>query len=320
MFPPPSIVNRKTFAIVAGKAEQDLCGFFLECIEPEFVDEIKSDARLQSFKAWNRKCTEVHGTIKNKYAGKFPNWTNGLKFLDDLLSWLDARKARNRKKGKDTPVWPWKRGATRREIEDPDIHFLLNLFKSTFLDGLCTPRRPSVEQEDLDSIIDEKLTDIWLLKYFIRYVSIRGIPRNTSPWVVHFKGVRREDHPKLVAEVNFLSWLLVDQNNKTLYILYNKDEITSGARNKYEVNTRLETTFLHELGHAVNHMPWYENVPPDYYEYGQSRFGCSDWIGVPAWHEFEAWAYSFAVRGCVKSTRSWIKRLVEEKDDEWLNP
>jgi hypothetical protein len=322
MFTPPSIVSRNTFATVAKKAEQDLCNFLLECIklEPKLVDYMNRDARLLSFRAWDRKCTKVRGTIKNKYDSKFPNWTNGLKFLDDLLSWLDARKARNREKGKDTPVWPWKRGDNKREIKDPDIRSLLNLFKNTFLDGLCMPRRPSVEQKDLDSVIDEKLTDIWLLMHFIRYVSIRGIPIPTNPWEIHFKKVRRKDHPELVAASNFLSWLLVDKNNKTLYILYSEDEINSEAHNKHEVNTRLEITFLHELGHAINHMDWYENVQPDYYQMGHSKYGLSDWIGVPAWHEFGAWAYAFAVRGCVKSTRSWIKRLVEEMDNEWLNP
>ncbi len=275
----------------------------------------------------------MHNRIKELYDPAFPGYTDGLRFLEELLDWLEIRKSKTEQ--------PWERGEFRHEIKDEDIIELLNVFKSTLLDGLCTPnysdyeartsiwprffkdtfleRHRRAQQKDLDRVVDETVVNVSLLKYFLEYVGMSKSIDN-GQWIVQLVRVGPKDGP--VVPARFLSWLVVDDKNKTLYILYNKDAISFGTNDAYNVVARSEKIFLHELGHAVNHLDWYREIlasgDPTWFMGGTDRYQ-SKWIGTPAWHEFEAWGYAFAICDCVKSTRSWITRLVEEIDDEWLN-
>jgi hypothetical protein len=301
-------IRSTPFTTISEKAEEDLRGFFLDCTKPKVLKSLKSDPNLESMRHWDRECKKVFDKInaKLKREGQkntLPTYKDALQLFDDLLPWLEDRKAKLE--------WPWIKGPDVREIDDEDISYLLKLFEKTFLDGLCMPAQKSYT-----------LADNWLLKKFLEYVG-ENKKLDYIKWKIVPASIDPEAGP-IVA--HFLSWLVVDDTHKILYIVRNKDAIYSGTKDKQKIISRLETIFLHELGHAVNHLEWFKEKLKIYKQklrkYGpedQLWFLGGRWIGAPAWHEFEAWAYAFAVRSWVKSTRSWIKRLVLELDDEYSN-
>jgi len=315
------MIKPSTFASVAEKAEQDIQGFFLECTNPQVLESLKSDPSLQNLRGWDQRCKKVYDEIstkikkeqdrRKKYNNILPDYTDAIQSIEDLLLWLEGRKTEEE--------WPWKSKPTRREIEDKNISYLINLFKKTFLDGLCMPSQGSLI-----------LPNNWLLKKFLDYV---GWSKNLdgNRWRVIPVRVGPGDGP--VVPAHFLSWLVVDDEHKTLYIPFNKVAISSGAKDKREIITRLETVFLHELGHAVDHLDWFKeklnNFDPekDFWcmmglakKQDNKKTRRTKWVGAPAVHEFGAWTYALSVRGWVRSTRSWIRRLVRELDDEFINP
>ncbi len=317
--PPNPNIDSRTFARAAEKAEEDLRSFYLECTNPDPSVSQWLDFRLRD-PNWENVCDMIKNKVleeqkKDNTYPSFPDCEDALHFFEELLAWLDKTKAELK--------WPWRSGTYIREIKKDAsyIFILLDSFKVAFLDGHCTPRPQkddsNKKNNDVIVIQDELLINIWMLLEFLEFVGKHEVDKDS--WVVRL--VSTADGPPVVA--HFLSWLIVDHISKTLYILYNDEKISQGAKDEYERITRLETAFLHELGHAVNHLDWYKekltsNNPQDmYYRMGYAKKYYAEWIGVPAWHEFEAWAYAFAIRGCVKSTRSWIKRLLEEIDDEW---
>jgi hypothetical protein len=332
------------FSEIAQKAHKQLCDFFVECTdsEPEFLSRDWLPPGLQKL-----ELKELCRKKKDTYS-EFPDYEDdALQFFWKLLVWLEGQKAAKKS--------PFVAGLTKVDLKDDEICALLKIFKEEFLDGFCnigTEEKtvisrignwfralfPSVSSDDtmllekeLVKVVDETIPDNWLLKKFMVYV---GMTReiDSKQWYVEFVRVKPEDSPDIPD--HFISYLLVNEKDQVLYILHNDVAIRSGPlynkgenTSKYSnckrddnYNERLEKLCLHEFGHAVNHMPWYlkilTNRSPKYFLASKKR----DWVSAPALHEHEAWAYAFSIRGIVKSTRSWITRLVEESDDEWYNP
>lgn len=307
------------FAMVAEKAEKHIRNFFMECIDPKILNPTCLPPVLR-----NLKWRELYKKKSMEYIN-FPEYTevDVLQFFWKLLEWLDRQK--------DAKEPPFEAGRTRLILKDDEISGLLKIFKEEFLDGLCRPDRSdtSEQYDDLNRVVDETVPDNWLLMKFLVFV---GMTReiDSDQWYVEFVRVKPEESPDMPE--HFISYLLVNKTDKVIYILYNEEAIKSGPRYKYAINSgtglaeddkynsRLEELLLHEFGHAVNHLDWYlekmDAKDPESFFAGKGH----ERVNPPALHEFDAWAYALAVRGIVKSTRSWITRLVEESDDEWYNP
>lgn len=315
---PPSnpTANSNTFVDVALKAEDDFREFLLACTTPAHEIFADLEPRLQTISDWKN----VYNGVK-KIAPGFPVCSDILHFLEEVLPWLDERKHAK-------PIEaPWEldpRGRGKLIIEqNTGIPTLLDILKDEFLDNLCMPCRDAVpgQQDSIEKIFDYVTKDRILFKKFVEFAGLDCRVDSSKPWTIKIVGLGPNEGPLMSSR--FISWLVVGDGD-TIYIVFNKEVIKSVARNNEHAHSCLEKVLLHELGHAVVNLPWYEKrlisrSATDDYFMGSAPRSMGKWIGTPAWHESEAWAYAFTVRGCIKSVRSWITRLVSEIDKEWRN-
>lgn len=294
MFHPPT---SNPFQTLSSYAEEDLRSFLLERV-PE--------------REWRRVLRQVRALDTD-----FPECSNVVHLLEELLPWLDKRK--------HDKARPWRTGESGwMELDDSsDILPFLDGFRRRVLDRMCAPQpRATRARGKLRDIVDSSCVDP-LVKEYGQFLGKSRV--GYEQWQIEFKPIAPGHAPNIQ---NFVSWLVVDPakngDANMLYILYDREAILEGIRDTHHFARRLTEVYLHELGHAIAQLDrWYLQKLRSGKEadkkwlLGQPDGMDTYWVESPARHESEAWTYAFAVSSCVKCARSWITRLVHEVDGEW---
>lgn len=133
-------------------------------------------------------------------------------------------------------------------------------------------------------------------KRFAQFVARESISGEKWNLLFHAKG-KNDDLQ------GFVSWLIVNQKDKTLNVVYDEEKVNSSTQDMNLAADRMQRVILHELGHARTHL--------NYLLEKKSPASLSV-------HEAEAWLYATIVRGLILGMKARICRLLDIPiDDEW---
>jgi hypothetical protein len=108
----------------------------------------------------------------------------------------------------------------------------------------------------------------------------------------------------------YVSWLFSDKTGKSLAIRYDPNRIQKVGGSTFDMNARLEMTFLHEAGHVVLHLSKFLERRADP--------AAGEMVGLDPVHEEEAWFFASMVRGIFTGSHAVATRYYERSDKGWL--
>jgi hypothetical protein len=264
-------------------------------------------------------------------------------FLDDLKYWLDYLVFPQGK----VPIKVNEEDSEKIALRETDSDEVNSAPPNAGEAAIEETEAQAVDPEEMEA--EENGVLSVRLPQFGKFIAGRWLPPHQ--WEVFFVEIRPEWRD-IIPQSGFISWLIVSpasstRTNNNILIIYDKEKIEKDCRLKLEdirirketnsrgeeivrlkeeISRRTEKIFIHEIAHGRTFLKWYlaklnqlRIQQPELHWWDSGTVAGGRLIGSPAVSEFYAWAYTFAFRNCVMSTRCWITRILSNSDEEWRN-